>query len=58
MSKGSKIFFTFLAILTIFSIGVSFYRYIILKDVVIFENEEGIPTPVDIFKENLSLWKI
>ena len=58
MDKKSKLFFIFFGLLTLLSVGTSFYRYIVLKDVIIFENEDKIPSVIDNFEENLISWKI
>lgn len=58
MDKGSKIFFIFLGLLMALSIGISFYRYAVLRDIVIFKDENEIPSVIDNFKEILNSWKI
>ncbi len=58
MDKESKIFFVFIGLLTILSIGVSFYRYVVLKDIIFFKENDNVPSVIDGFENNLNSWKI
>jgi hypothetical protein len=48
LSKGSRVFFVLLFALTFLSIGVTFYRYMIQKDFVIFTEEGEVTSPEDL----------
>lgn len=49
MTSKSKAFLVFLALALCLSIGVTYYRYVILKDFTVFLNEEEIPGTWDPF---------
>ncbi|MEK7607308.1 MAG: hypothetical protein AAB484_00040 [Patescibacteria group bacterium] len=52
MDKKSKIFFIALTFLLFTSIGVTYYRYVVLGDYTIFTDENTIPSVFDILKFN------
>lgn len=52
IDKKSKILIFFLFFLLLISSSISYYKFIILKDFIIFMNEEDIPNPLIQFKTN------
>ncbi len=54
MSPSLKFFYTVIILAALFSIFYMYYKYIINKEIIIYTNEESIPTPTEVIKEDWS----